>query len=196
MSGADARRRLTPGAVVPGVVLLALAMGLGVHEANRKVVPTVATTIHGTVGQELAVGGTRVEVLGASTAPVVRVEGTFSDEVTEPTTTGEWLVLRVRFAGEREPSAVRRYVWRDTEGVEYQTSQWFDYGYPFAQPDEWWHEDVVFEVPPAALESGTLLLLPEGQNWALPMEVGAIRVDDVEVVDVIDAVDATVGEAP
>ncbi|GMA30051.1 hypothetical protein [Litorihabitans aurantiacus] len=185
--------RYSLGATATGGVLLVAALGLGVHEANRPVVPTVATTVRGDVGEEVAVGGTVVEVGRARSAPLIEVPESYGDEVLEYESAGRFLVVRVAYSGKREPDLVRTLAWRGANGAEYAPSDVFDAGYTEAQPGEWWHLDVIFEMPADAAESGTLRVLPEGSDWALPMEIGEVRVDEVEQVEEIAAVLLTAG---
>lgn len=191
-------RRYTLGAVVPGAVLLASALVLGWHDANRPVVPTVATVIRGDVGEEIAVGGTRVEVTDVWATDVLEIEEGLSGEVRTATTPGRWLVVRVAFAGDVEPSSVKEFRWRDAEGVEYEvTGELALRGYELAQPGEWWHEDIVFEVPPEVATGGVLRIMPEGRDWDLPMQLGTVTVGDDEVVDVdrVAPLEPTIGRS-
>jgi len=187
------RRRYTPGAIGTGVALLAVVLAAGVQEANREVVPTVATTIRGTAGEEVTAGGTVVEVGEAWSTTVIEQTDDITDEVERAETSASWLVVRVSWSGQREPSAVPQYAWRDADGTEYSPSDRYGFRYQKAQPGEWWHEDVLFEVPPAAATAGTLRLLPEGRDWALPMEVGEISVPDVVPVEEIAILDTEPG---
>lgn len=177
------RRRLTPGAIGVGVALLGVVVLAGLQEANREVVPTVATTIRGTAGEEVTAAGTVVEVGDAWSTTVIEQTDDITDEVERAETSSRWLVVRVSWSGEREPSAVPDYTWRDAAGVEYSPSDRYGFRYQAAQPGEWWHEDVLFEVPVASATAGTLRLLPEGTNLDLPMEIGEITVPEVVAVD-------------
>ncbi|PWD51588.1 hypothetical protein C8046_13985 [Serinibacter arcticus] len=193
--------RLTPAAWASAAGLTAVALLLGQHAVSRPEVATGTSILRADAGQELVVSGARVVVLEARSTDQVLVEGEVdyslesdgSDESSDEgdglvplTTTGRWLVLRVAVAGENAPTDQVSYVWVDDEGVRYQLSERVDRDIDDAQPGEWWHEDITFEVPAEAADGGTLRVEPEGVSREVPMQVGDIRVADVERVESVE----------
>lgn len=188
------RARLTAGAWAATVGLAAVALGIGQLLVSRPEVPTGTSVARADVGQELVAAGVRVVVLEAGTAPELVVAGEDGDSA-PLTTTGRWLVLRVAVTGENAPADTVSYDWVDDDGVRYDLSERVDRGHESAQPGEWWHEDLVFEVPERATAGGTLRVQPEGVVRELPMEIGEVRVDAVAPSDSIEPVALSPGRS-
>lgn len=199
------RRRLSIGAWGTVAALTAAALGLGWHEANRPENPTGATIVTGGVGQEVVAAGVRLRVDEVRSAPEILVpDDDYDDDYDDDdgaappaplTTPGRWLVARVAFTGEASSGDVDYYYWRSADGVEYRLSERVDRDRGTAQPGEWWHEDLVFEVPPEAATRGTLLVEVEGVRWEVPLQLAEIRIDDVDQTDRIEPVALTPGSS-
>lgn len=184
---APGRPRLTAGAWAVLAALVAVLVALGLLTHDRDTLVLRPTWVHGSVGETVEVAGALLTVREVTAAPTARVPIRFADDDSgdDRTTTGSWLLVRYDVSGVSEPIRIRDFWW-ETADARYRPSELVDLPYEDAQPGEWWHGDLLFEV--AEPGPGTLVVVTEGQEVNLPVEIGRIEVtlDDLGRSDLVE----------
>lgn len=174
--GDDAPRSVRHAGVLAAAVLVVLlAAGALTNLLSAEDNPHPGAPVSFAVGQDVQVQNFRVHLHGA------RLAEALSDDDTELSTAGVWLILDLSYASVRRPEMLSDIGVRDGAGRTYRISPRAGYGTWQAAPDLWRRGEVAFEIPRDAGSDFTVFIWPggrsEAESFPMPYGVSELSVD-------------------